>query len=96
MLWGWVLCVGGALLGVALSYAFGLALLGLLLLIGSLEIVFEWRARHHSTLLPLDRYGQIVSVLWYLLVVGGFIAIIYLLASTGDQILGLPLEVLKS
>jgi Zn-dependent protease len=93
---GLVLCIGGALLGVGLSYAFGLALLGLLLLIGSLEIVFEWRMRHHSTLLPLDRYGQIVSVLWYLLVVGAFIAIIYLLASTGDQILGLPLEVLKS
>ncbi len=41
----------------------------LLLIMGSVEILFEWRGRHHSHLLPLDRYGQVVSFLWY---VGSF------------------------
>ncbi|MDZ7868500.1 MAG: site-2 protease family protein, partial [Rheinheimera sp.] len=49
---GLVACVIGAAVGVYVSYSFGLALLGFLLLIGSLEIVFEWRGRHQSHLLP--------------------------------------------
>ncbi len=93
---GLVLCIAGALLGVVLSYTFGLALLGFLLLVGSGEILLEWRMRHHSLLLPLDRYGQIFSAVWYILVVLGLIGVIYIVASSGDAVLGLPLEILKS
>jgi len=83
-------------LGVFISYSFGLALLGFLLLIGSLEILFEWRSRHQNMLLPLDRYGQLFSTIWYLLTVGGLVGIISYFAGTGDAILGLPLKVLQS
>ena len=62
---GLVACAAGAAFGVYISYTLGLALLGFLLLIGSLEIIFEWRTRHQSHLLPLDRYGQIFSIIWY-------------------------------
>ncbi len=89
-------CIAGAAIGVYLSYTLGLALLGFLLLIGSLEIVFEWKARHQSHLLPLDRYGQIFSTLWYFLTVGALIAIIWYLAGSGDDMLGLPLKILQS
>ena len=93
---GLVICIAGAGLGVYLSYTFGLALLGFLLAIGTLEVVMEWRFRKHSLLLPLDRYGQIFSTVWYVLTAAGFIGIIALLASSGDQLLGLPLELLNT
>ncbi|MDO6562971.1 site-2 protease family protein [Amphritea sp. 1_MG-2023] len=93
---GLLLCGAAAAGGIWLSYYFGLALLGFLLLIGSIEVLFEWRGRHQSLLLPLDRYGQIVSALWYGLTVAGLIAIIWYFHGMGDALLGLPLKVLQS
>ncbi|MCK7633887.1 MULTISPECIES: site-2 protease family protein [unclassified Shewanella] len=93
---GLIACAVGAAFGVYVSYTFSLALLGFLLLIGSLEIIFEWRTRHQSHLLPLDRYGQIFSTIWYLLTVGALVGIIWHLAGTGDDMLSLPLKILQS
>ena len=93
---GLVLCIAGALIGVYLSYTFGLALLGFLLLIGSVEIIAEWRFRKQSLLLPLDRYGQIFSTVWYVMTALAFIGVIALMASTGDQLLALPMQLLNS
>nr|WP_282446622.1 site-2 protease family protein [Shewanella sp. 1CM18E] len=93
---GLIACILGAAVGVYISYSLGLALLGFLLLIGSAEIVFEWKTRHQSHLLPLDRYGQIFSAVWYFLTVGALIGIIWYFAASGDQMLALPLEILKS
>lgn len=89
-------CAIAAALGVYLSYSLGLALLGFLLLIGSVEILFEWRGRHLQHQLPLDRYGQLFSILWYLLTLLGLVGVIWYFAGTGDAILGLPLKVLQS
>ncbi|EDP60879.1 site-2 protease family protein [Vibrio sp. AND4] len=83
-----------ALLGIYISYTFGLTLLGFLLMMGMLEVVIEWRTRHHSHLLPLTRYGQLFSFAWYLLSVGGFVAIIWYFAGLGDSLLSLPLQIL--
>ncbi|KHD25602.1 Zn-dependent protease [Vibrio caribbeanicus] len=91
---GIVLCTLAALGGVVLSYSLGLTLFGFLLIMGTLEIVLEWRGRHHSHLLPLDRYGQLVSAIWYLALVAGLIGIIWYFAGTGDQLLQLPLLIL--
>ena len=93
---GIVACGVGAAFGVWLSYSLGLALLGFLLLIGSIEILVEWRARHQSHLLPLDRYGQIFSTVWYFSTVAGFVVIIAYFARSGDGLLGLPLKILQS
>lgn len=93
---GLILCIGGILLGVVISYSFGLALLWFLLLIGSFEILLEWRYRQHSALLPLDLYGQIFSAVWYLATIAMLVGIIFLVASSGDPALSLPLEVLRS
>ncbi|PCJ38871.1 MAG: site-2 protease family protein [Moraxellaceae bacterium] len=90
------LCAAGAAFGVFISYQLGLALLGFLLLIGSLEIIMEWRTRHESRLYPLDRYGQFFSIIWYLITVGSLVAVLWYFAGTGDAILGLPLKVLQS
>jgi Zn-dependent protease len=93
---GLVACVLGAVLGVYISYHFGLALLGFLLAIGSIEIFFEYKRRHLSDLLPLNRYAQIVSALWYVLTVGGLSAIIWFVGQTGNGALSLPLKILGS
>ena len=93
---GLVACVLGAALGVYISYHFGLALLGFLLAIGSVEIFFEYKSRHLSDLLPLNRYSQIVSVLWYIITVGGLSAIIWFVGQTANDALSLPLKILGS
>lgn len=93
---GLIACILGAAIGVFISYSLGLALLGFLLLIGSVEIVFEWRGRHQSHLLPLDRYGQIFSTVWYLLTVASLVGIIWYFASSGDDMLSIPLQILGS
>ena len=93
---GLICCVLGAVAGVAVSYYFNLTLLGFLLAVGSIEIIFEWKRRHFSDLLPLDRYGQIVSALWYFLTVGGLCAIIWVLGNSGSEALALPLKILGS
>lgn len=93
---GLVACILGATLGVYISYHFGLALLGFLLAIGSLEILFEYKRRHLSELLPLNRYAQIVSALWYIITLGGLSAIIWFVGQTGNGALSLPLKILGS
>ena len=93
---GLVACVLGAALGIYISYHFGLALLGFLLAIGSIEIFFEYKQRHLSELLPLNRYAQIVSTLWYVITAGGLSAIIWFVGQTGNGALSLPLKILGS
>lgn len=93
---GLVACVAAAAVGVYISYAFGLALLGFLLLIGSAEILFEWKYRHFSHLLPLSRYGQIFSAVWYVLTVASLVGVIIYFATIGDDMLMLPLHILGS
>ena len=91
---GLVMCIVGAGAGIALSYYFGLTLLGFLLFIGIFEVAFEWRSRHQSQLLPLDRYGQTIAAIWYSLTLAGLCGIIWGLGQTGNAALGLPLQIL--
>ena len=93
---GMVACTLGAMLGVYVSYHFGLALLGFLLAIGSVEIFFEYKRRHFSELLPLNRYAQIISILWYVITLGGLSAIIWFVGQTDNSALSLPLKILSS
>ena len=93
---GLIVCALGAALGIYISYYFGLALLGFLLAIGSIEIFFEYKRRHLSQLLPLNHYAQVVSAIWYVVTVGGLSAIIWLVGQTGNDALSLPLKILGS
>ncbi|WMN61311.1 site-2 protease family protein [Pseudoalteromonas xiamenensis] len=93
---GLTLCLGGVLFGLWLSYTFGLTLLVLFLFLGTLEIIFEWRMRNLSHLLPLNTYGQVVSALMYLLVVLGHLAVIFHFADSEHPILSLPVKILSS
>jgi Zn-dependent protease len=88
--------VTGSVLGILGCYAMGLSFMAFFLLIGSMEIVFEWRMRHQSHLLPLDRYGQIFSSVWYVFTAAALIAIMWYFAHSGDELLAAPLKILRS
>ncbi len=89
-------CMAGIALGLWLSYAFGLALLVFFLIVGALEIIFEWRQRQFSHLVPLDPYGQLFSAAWYFLVSAGHILVIVSFADSQSPILSLPMKILGS
>lgn len=93
---GLIACLLGAGVGVFISYSFGLALLGFLLLIGSIEIILEWKYRHQTHLLPLNRYGQIFSSLWYISIIAGLVGIIIYFSHQGNEMLKIPLIILGS
>lgn len=93
---GLAACIAGIALGLWVSYVFGLALLVFFLLVGALEIIFEWRQRNYSHLVPLDSYGQLFSAAWYVLVGAGHIFIIMSFADSDNPILSLPMKILGS
>lgn len=93
---GLLVCLAGILLGVVISYTFGLMLLVFFLVIGTIDILLEWRSRHQVHLIPLDRYGQIVSTALYLMVSGGLIAVMWHFADADSVLLSLPIKVLSN
>ncbi len=93
---GLVVCAIAAIIGIVLSFSLGLNMFAIFMIIGCIEIFMEWRIRHNSHLLPLDRYGQIFSAVWYGLLVCSLIGIIWYFGSTGDEVMRLPLKVLQS
>ena len=93
---GLSVCLLGVLFGLWVSYTFGLMLLVFFLFVGALEIVFEWRGRHYSHLIPLDKYGQGFSAAMYALVVAGHVAVMMHFADSDNPILSLPMTILSS
>lgn len=92
---GLSVCTAGIVLGAFISYLFGLFLLVFFLIFGLIETAVQWQQRHLSHLLPLDRYGQIFSAAWYVLVLLGHIGVIYAFADSDSAILSLPLKILS-
>jgi Zn-dependent protease len=93
---GLSVCMSGIALGGWVAYTFGLALLVFFLFIGAMEVIFEWRQRHLSHLIPLDTYGQVFSSVWYILVAAGHIWVVVSFADSDNPILSLPMKILAS
>jgi Zn-dependent protease len=93
---GVMLCGLGAIVGVAFSYLFGLTLLGFLLLLGAIEIIAEWRLRHFSHLLPMGSRACTFATVWYVGTVLTLVGIIAVCGNSGNELLGVPLLILKS
>ena len=93
---GLSVCMAGIGLGLLLSYTFGLALLVFFLVVGALEIIFEWRQRKFSHLVPLDSYGQLFSATWYFVVAAGHVLVMISFADSQSPILSLPMKILSS
>jgi hypothetical protein len=60
------------------------------------EIFFEYKRRHLSELLPLNLYAQVISILWYVITLGGLSAIIWFVGQADNGALSLPLKILSS
>nr|WP_315467458.1 site-2 protease family protein [uncultured Undibacterium sp.] len=86
----------GSAIGIFGSYTLGLSFLAFFMLIGTVEIAMEWKLRHQSHLLPLDRYGQIFSSIWYVITVAALVAIMWYFAHSGDEVLSAPMKILRS
>ena len=86
----------GSAIGIFGSYTLGLSFLAFFMLIGAVEIAMEWKMRHQSHLLPLDRYGQIFSSIWYVITIAALVAIMWYFAHSGDEILSTPMKILRS
>ncbi|MEC4088278.1 MULTISPECIES: site-2 protease family protein [Pseudoalteromonas] len=93
---GLLICLAGILLGAVISYTFGLMLLVFFLVIGTIDILLEWRGRHQAHLIPLDRYGQIVSTALYVVVCVGLIGVMWHFADADSVLLSLPIKVLSN
>ena len=89
-------CGAVTLLGCFYSFNIGLVLLGLLVLIGSTEIMIAWQQRYKSDLVPLPSVGIYWVCVGYSLLLLSYIGIIWFFAGMGDDVLGLPLKILYS
>ncbi|MBR7799672.1 site-2 protease family protein [Undibacterium fentianense] len=92
---GLIAMIVGSVLGIVGSYSLGLSFLALFMLIGTFEIVGEWKLRHFSHLLPLDRYGQIFSTVWYILTIASLVGIMWYFSHSGDPLLAAPMGILR-
>lgn len=90
-----LLCIAVIGAGVVGTFQAGLLLFTALLVVGGAEIMVAWRTRHTSHLLPMDRYGQAFSFVWYCTLILCFIGVIWFFAGMGDDMLGLPLKILQ-
>ena len=89
-------CLSLTFLGCILSFGYGLPLLGILMLIGSTEIIVAWKKRCNSELLSMDNYRQAFTTICYLVISLCYIGILWFFAGMGEDILGLPLKILYS
>lgn len=67
----------------ALSTQLGLTLLSFFVVLGVLDLLFSYQEFKQQSLRPMDRYGIIFSLCWYLLTIAVFIVVILAIANTG-------------
>ncbi len=68
--------------GVYLMFTFHLALLGLLTILGAVELFASFKERHFTQLAPLSAFGNVVSIAWYLGTAAALVAIIWAVATS--------------
>jgi len=64
----------------AVAASLGLALLTFFIIIGAIDLIASWRQIAFDQKPPLNRYGIVFSLMWYLATIALFIAIIVLIA----------------
>lgn len=84
------------IIGCLVSFGTGMTLVGLLMLIGCTEIIVAWQQRYKSDVVPMPASGIYWISVGYLLLVLSYVGLIGFFAGMGDDVLGLPLEILYS
>jgi Zn-dependent protease len=67
----------------ALSSSLGLTLLSFFVILGVVDLLFSYQEFKQQTLRPMDRYGILFSLCWYLLTIAVFIFVILSIANSG-------------
>lgn len=89
-------CLCVTIIGCLVSFGTGMTLVGLLMLIGCTEIIVAWQQRYKSDVVPMPASGIYWISVGYLLLVLSYVGLIGFFAGMGDDVLGLPLEILYS
>lgn len=79
-----------------LSWKLGFALIGFFIVLGVVDIVAEWRVSMNDDIAPLNRYGILFCLAWYVLTLAAFLGIIVLIASSGLPGSEIALKILNS
>ncbi|MBE8716676.1 site-2 protease family protein [Cellvibrio polysaccharolyticus] len=79
-----------------LSWKLGFALIGFFIILGVIDIVAEWRVSMNEDITPLNLYGILFCLGWYLLTLAAFLGIIVLIANSGLPGSEIALKVLNS
>jgi len=82
--------------GIYLMFAFNLALLAILTLMGAFELMASFKERHLSTLAPLTAFGNLTAIAWYLGTAAGLVAIIWIVGTSGVVAAQIPTIILNS
>ncbi len=75
----------------ALAWKLGLFFITFFIVLGAIDIFANWKLRLAEDITPLNRYGIVFCLLWYLLVVALFVGLILLIA--GDALPGSEIAV---
>lgn len=67
----------------AVAWKLGLFFITFFIVLGAIDIFANWKLRLSEDITPLNRYGIVVCLLWYLLVAAAFIGLILLIAGDG-------------
>jgi putative peptide zinc metalloprotease protein len=81
--WAFVALIASSAVFFAISTLLGLALLTFFIVIGALDLLFSWQQLAADQKAPLNRYGILFSLMWYVLTIVLFIAIIVVIARSG-------------
>lgn len=79
-----------------LAWQMGFVFLIFFIVLGVLDIIASWRVSLAEDITPLNAYGIWFCLLWYLVVIGLFIGMIYLIAADGLPGSEIALKVLSS
>lgn len=81
--WSYVALLAFSALLFALTTTLGLSLLSFFIFLGVIDLLFSFSEFKQQTVIAMDRYGVVFSLVWYLLSIGAFIFIILAIASSG-------------
>ena len=81
--WGLLMVLCLSLVGLKLAHHAGWHLISFIIILGLLDLLFKWRTLSEQRLRPLDRYGIIFSLTWYVSLLVACIVLMIVMMNSG-------------
>lgn len=94
--WGLIALLAVSAVFFALCSLMGWYFLAFFIVIGVVDLIANWKMFAHQDKPKLDGYGKTLSLLWYLLIIGLFLAVIYLIAASALPGSEIAVKILQS